>query len=68
MPAYLLALFGQVIIHATSSMAALEVGGGPWWNTWKKTARYGEPVRSLMDLPLGNLLQAVPSTLQPPGL
>ncbi|GAQ89951.1 tocopherol cyclase [Klebsormidium nitens] len=59
---------GKVIVHATSSMCALEVGGGPWWQTWKKTARYEEPVRSLMDLPLGNVLQAIPPNLQPPGL
>lgn len=61
-------LSSQVIVHATSNMCALEVGGGPWWQTWKKTARYEEPVRSLIDLPLGNVLQAIPPNLQPPGL
>lgn len=54
----------------TSSSAAVEVGGGPWWDTWKATARMQEPFGTLVKLPLDveGLASLLPRPLQPPGL
>ncbi|QDZ18025.1 tocopherol cyclase [Chloropicon primus] len=38
---------GTLIIDRTSDSAALEVGGGPWWDTWVGDAEMKEPLRSL---------------------
>ncbi|GBF94640.1 tocopherol cyclase [Raphidocelis subcapitata] len=58
------------LVDATSSTAALEVGGGPWWSPWSARADMREPFKSLVKLPidLGALASAVPQPLRPPGL
>lgn len=54
----------------TSSTAAVEVGGGPWWDTWTATARMQEPFGTLVKLPVDveGLASLLPAPLQPPGL
>ncbi|KAI8472481.1 MAG: tocopherol cyclase-domain-containing protein [Monoraphidium minutum] len=58
------------LVDATSTTAALEVGGGPWWGAWSAKADMKEPFRSLVQLPIdvGALAQAAPPILRPPGL
>lgn len=58
------------LVDATSTTAALEVGGGPWWAPWEARADMKEPFKSLVTLPidLGALSAAVPAPLRPPGL
>ncbi|GAX74585.1 hypothetical protein CEUSTIGMA_g2033.t1 [Chlamydomonas eustigma] len=58
------------LIDATSTTAALEVGGGPWWTPWVAEAAMKEPFRSLVQLPVdvGLLGNMVPGPLKPPGL
>lgn len=58
------------IADASSTTAALEVGGGPWWSSWQATAAMKEPLRSLVQLPidLGLLAKFAPPILRPPGL
>lgn len=38
---------GKLILDLKSNSAALEVGGGPWWDTWKGDAEMKEPLRSI---------------------
>ncbi|GLC34906.1 hypothetical protein PLESTF_000216600 [Pleodorina starrii] len=61
---------GPPLVDATSTTAALEVGGGPWWSSWRARAEMKEPFRSLVQLPLdvGGLGQMLPEQLRPPGL
>ncbi|KXZ53182.1 hypothetical protein GPECTOR_7g1074 [Gonium pectorale] len=61
---------GAPLMDATSSTAALEVGGGPWWSGWRAKADMKEPFRSLVQLPLdvGGLSRGLPDLLKPPGL
>ncbi|KAG2447103.1 hypothetical protein HYH02_007852 [Chlamydomonas schloesseri] len=61
---------GPPLVDATSTTAALEVGGGPWWSAWRAKAEMKEPFRSLVTLPLdvAGLGQLVPEQLRPPGL
>merc|ERR1712232_678134 len=40
-----------VVDRATSSQAAVEVGGGPWWDTWKAASRMKQPMRGMVRLP-----------------
>ncbi len=58
------------IVDATSTTAALEVGGGPWWAPWSARAAMLEPLRSLVQLPIdaGELARQLPDVLKPPGL
>jgi len=58
------------LVDATSTTAALEVGGGPWWSAWSARADMKEPFRSLVQLPIdvGAIAQMVPQPLRPPGL
>ncbi|KAL6747380.1 tocopherol cyclase-domain-containing protein [Haematococcus lacustris] len=60
----------QPLIDASTTSAALEVGGGPWWTTWSAKAAMREPFRSLVQLPLdvAAISKLVPSELKPPGL
>lgn len=60
---------GQVILDAASDMCALEVGGGPWYSTWKTKARVQEPLQSLLrySVDVERLFNPVPQ-LKPPGL
>ena len=61
---------GQPLVDATSTTAALEVGGGPWWGTWAAQAAMKEPFRTMVQLPIdvGAMSGAVPGPLKPPGL
>jgi len=63
---------GTVVVEATSRDAALEVGGGPWWETWESQAVMREPLKSLLQLPVervaGPVVQAAPWPVKPPGL
>ncbi|KAG2489345.1 hypothetical protein HYH03_012175 [Edaphochlamys debaryana] len=61
---------GSALVDATSTTAALEVGGGPWWSAWRTRAEMKEPFRSLVTLPLdvAGLGSMVPEPLRPPGL
>lgn len=49
---------------------AVEVGGGPWWSSWKGNAQMAEPVKQLLNLPVDMeaLADFVPPQLRPPGL
>lgn len=51
-------------------MAGLEVGGGPWFNTWKAKAEMPEIVTRVINAPvdLDGILSFVPPLLKPPGL
>lgn len=50
-------------------MAAVEVGGGPWFNTWKGKTNTPEILKRAINLPLDieGALGFVP-LLKPPGL
>lgn len=61
---------GKVILEATSDMAALEVGGGPWFNTWKgKTSNTPDILKRALKTPIDvdSIFNFVP-LLRPPGL
>ncbi|GLT85428.1 hypothetical protein SLE2022_036180 [Rubroshorea leprosula] len=60
---------GKVILDVTSDMAAVEVGGGPWFNTWKGSTVMPEPIKRALQVPVDvdGILGAVP-LLRPPGL
>uniref|UniRef100_A0A0A9C6A6 Sxd1 n=1 Tax=Arundo donax TaxID=35708 RepID=A0A0A9C6A6_ARUDO len=59
---------GEMILDATSNMAALEVGGGPWFTGWKGTTVKNELVDNIVGTPVdvGSLIP-IPF-LKPPGL
>jgi tocopherol cyclase len=65
---------GQPLLTLRSSSAALEVGGGPWFEEWKGRSRMAEPLRSALQLPLDPVdvvdsLQALGVQCElPPGL
>lgn len=43
---------GRVIIDkAQSTQAAVEVGGGPWWDRWKGQSRMKQPFKGLVRFP-----------------
>ncbi|KAG9456117.1 hypothetical protein H6P81_000625 [Aristolochia fimbriata] len=60
---------GQMILDVTSDMAALEIGGGPWFNTWKGSSSspqlFGQALRVPVDVE--GLFSLAPF-LKPPGL
>lgn len=60
----------ELVLHATSNTAAVEIGGGPWWETWKSKAEMREPLRSLVKLPIDveGLSARLPESLRPKGL
>ncbi|XP_062218839.1 probable tocopherol cyclase, chloroplastic [Phragmites australis] len=59
---------GEMILDATSNMAALEVGGGPWFTGWKGTTVTNEVVNSIVGTPVDvESLIPIPF-LKPPGL
>ncbi|KAG9147952.1 hypothetical protein Leryth_003541 [Lithospermum erythrorhizon] len=60
---------GKVVLDVTSNMAALEVGGGPWFNTWKGKTDAPEFVKRALTLPIDveSIFGLVP-LLKPPGL
>ncbi|GJM90865.1 hypothetical protein PR202_ga07186 [Eleusine coracana subsp. coracana] len=59
---------GKMILDATSNMAALEVGGGPWFNGWKGSTVTNELVNNIVGTPIDvESLIPIPF-LKPPGL
>ncbi|CAI5997201.1 unnamed protein product, partial [Closterium sp. NIES-65] len=52
---------------AESTAAAVEVGGGPWWEAWEQRSRMNPAQSAIISLPL-NLSTLLPPSLQPPGL
>lgn len=60
---------GKVVLSATSDMAALEVGGGPWDSTWKHRSESSRLIKPLLGLPIdvGSLFSRFPS-FKPAGL
>ncbi|KAF8393395.1 hypothetical protein HHK36_021638 [Tetracentron sinense] len=60
---------GKIILNVTSDMAALEVGGGPWFNTWKGKTSAPEILRQALRVPVDveGILGFVP-IFKPPGL
>ncbi|CAM6089266.1 unnamed protein product [Calypogeia fissa] len=59
----------SLILDTTSTMAALETGGAPWYTTWKQTSQVQDPLRTIVGLPVNveEVLQKAPQ-LKPPGL
>ncbi|KAJ0540278.1 putative tocopherol cyclase [Helianthus annuus] len=60
---------GKLILDVTSNMAAVEVGGGPWFNTWKGKTYTPEVINRALNLPVDvdGILGSFP-LLKPPGL
>lgn len=57
-----------MILDVTSNMAALEVGGGPWFTDWKGTTSSPELVSSALRVPVDvESLFPLP-IFKPPGL
>jgi tocopherol cyclase len=58
------------LIDLETKCGAVEVGGGPWWSTWKAEAEMKQPLRSLVSLPVDveGLAASLPKPLRPPGL
>ncbi|GLJ25407.1 hypothetical protein SUGI_0486400 [Cryptomeria japonica] len=58
---------GKVILNGTSDLAAAEVGGGPWYSTWRKQSSSPALVKPLLGLSLDveELYNAAP-ILKPP--
>jgi len=50
--------------------ATAQVGGGPWWTTWKERAQMSEPLRAILNapLPIEAALDNLPAPFRPPGL
>lgn len=60
---------GKVILDVTSNMAAVEVGGGPWFSTWKGKTHTPEIVRRAIGLPVDvEGFFGLAPFLKPPGL
>lgn len=59
---------GKIILDTTSNMAAVEVGGGPWFNGWKGTTASPELVNNIVGTQIDvESLFPIPF-LKPPGL
>lgn len=60
---------GKIILDVTSDMAALEVGGGPWFNTWKGKTSTPPVLSRAIGLPVDvdGLYNLFP-LFKPPGL
>ena len=57
-----------MILDVTSNMAALEVGGGPWFSDWKGTSLSPELISRALRIPVDvESLLPLPF-LRPPGL
>lgn len=56
-------------MDVTSDMAAVEVGGGPWFNTWKGEAKMPELLSGALRAPVDvdGIFGLIP-LLKPPGL
>lgn len=60
---------GKIILDVTSNMAAVEVGGGPWFNTWTGETSTPGLVKSALNVPVDveGILDSVPF-FKPAGL
>lgn len=60
---------GKAILDVTSNMAGVEVGGGPWFNTWKGTTNAPEILKQALNAPVDieGIFGLVP-LFKPPGL
>ncbi|XP_057522940.1 tocopherol cyclase, chloroplastic-like [Amaranthus tricolor] len=60
---------GKVILEVTSKVAALEVGGGPWFESWKGKTTTPEILSAALRVPVDveSVFNFVPF-LKPPGL
>eukprot|EP00897_Mesotaenium_endlicherianum_P003322 jgi/Mesen1/3017/ME000177S02292 len=58
---------GQLVVEATSDMAALEVGNGPWYTPWENSASMNGVQKALIGLPL-DMESTLVGPLRPPGL
>lgn len=60
---------GKEILSVTSNLAALEVGGGPWYSTWKRRSETESIMKPVMGLSVDvESLYSVAPFLKPPGL
>ncbi|CAO2825954.1 unnamed protein product [Amaranthus hypochondriacus] len=60
---------GKVILEATSNMAALEVGGGPWTESWVGRTKTPAILGAALRVPLNmELISNVVPFFNPPGL
>ncbi|PKA63459.1 putative tocopherol cyclase, chloroplastic [Apostasia shenzhenica] len=59
---------GKMILDATSNMAALEVGGGPWFSTWKGTTAMPELLGRALQVPIDVENFFPVPVFKPPGL
>ncbi|KAL3650815.1 Tocopherol cyclase, chloroplastic [Castilleja foliolosa] len=60
---------GKVILDVTSNMAAVEVGGGPWFSTWKGKTSTPEIINRVIGLPIDvEGIFGLAPFLKPPGL
>lgn len=59
----------QLILDTTSNMAAVEVGGGPWFNSWKGRTFTPEVLNRALNVAVDveGIFNFVPF-LKPPGL
>ncbi|CAO2825953.1 unnamed protein product [Amaranthus hypochondriacus] len=60
---------GKVVLEVTSKMAALEVGGGPWFESWKGKTTTPEILSAALRVPVDveSVFNFVPF-FKPPGL
>ncbi|KAE8056602.1 hypothetical protein FH972_013357 [Carpinus fangiana] len=60
---------GKMILDVTSNMAAVEVGGGPWFNTWKGETSTPELINRALNVPIDveGIFGFTP-LFKPPGL
>ncbi|XP_057959415.1 tocopherol cyclase, chloroplastic [Malania oleifera] len=60
---------GKIILDVTSNMTAVEIGGGPWFNTWKGKTSTPELLSRALEVPVDveGIFGLVPF-LKPPGL
>lgn len=56
-------------MDVTSDMAAVEVGGGPWFNTWKGKTASPEILKRALNVPVDvdGFFSLIPF-FKPPGL
>jgi len=43
---------GKILLDTTSTMCALETGGGPWDETWSGKAFMRQPLKALLQIPI----------------
>lgn len=60
---------GKIVLDVTSDMAVAEVGGGPWFNTWKGKTATTELISRALNVPVDveGFFNLAP-LIKPPGL